>query len=486
MNTWPSMLRRNGGEAAEVQRSSVVGWPAFFLTGLGGSMQGYANGTVDAFLLAISFLAVGFFLVNFVFRGDRPEMRVFLLTYGICVFVGGLAQWYSLATFGNPQSTTDAVNTFFPNINANPPFTTIADMPINFNSRLAVVIWQQVYKLTWLLGLDFGPYIGVMFNAFVMGITGSITVRTARELFGNDLWRLRRVGTLFAFCGLFILFGAVLIRDCFTTFLNALVLWGIIQWLVHRTLLRLFAAIALTMISMCAMVLLRFEVILLFGLFWVIAFLCWYFSKRLDIRRLFAVGIALCILLVASSYVTRYVYQMQYIQTRGIEGYNQQAEDTHSSASLGMRLVTNQPLPIRLIMGSGATMVYPIPLWAFFNTRSADYGWLRGYHGIYQVLILPFVIAGVVISFRMLCWNSARMAPLLFLTVYLFLNLMAVVATSMEQRHLAQFMPAFIILASLPDIRDAKTKQYVNYVARRWFIAVFLVHLAWVVMKGIS
>jgi hypothetical protein len=124
-----------------------------------------------------------------------------------------------------------------------------------------------------------------MFNALVMGLTACITVRTARELFGNDAWRLRRVGTLFALCGLFVLFSSILIRDCYTTFLNSLVIWGLVRWLNRPSSQTLSFAGILTAFAIAAMYYLRARSIVLFGLFWALAGLCWFIGHRFDRRR---------------------------------------------------------------------------------------------------------------------------------------------------------------------------------------------------------
>ena len=450
---------------------------------LGSVMQGYSNGTTDSFIVAFLLLLTGFTLVSLVFPGGRSEMRAFILTYSVCVFVGGLAQCYSLAVFNDPQSTIDSF-TFFREISPEPPFTTMANMSA-INSPLAVLIWQQVYKMTWWLGLKFGPYTGVMFNALVMGLAGSLTVRTARELFGNDNWRLRSVGTLFAFCGLFILFGAVLIRDCFTTFFNALVFWGIVRWLVRPTLRNLIFAAVLTGVSAYAMFYLRPTALLLFGLYGCLAFLFWFVAKRLDAMRLVAVIFTLSVLLATKPYLLGYIQSSQEFQGRAMISYAEDAENSQAAAdSLGMRLVVNQPLPIRMVLGSGALMVNPIPLWVNFKIGSLDNGWIKGYHGIYQMLVLPLVFTGFIVVFQMFKKERKKATPLLFLAGYLLINLAAVVATSLEQRHIAQFMPAFMILAALPDTREKKTRKALRTITMCWFVVVILVHLAWAIMKG--
>jgi len=324
----------------------------------------------------------------------------------------------------------------------------------------------------------------VMFNALVMGVTASLTVRTARELYGDDGWRLRRVGTLFALCGLFILFGSILIRDCFMTFLNALVLWGIVRWLVRPTLTSLFAATLLAAGAAYVMVFLRIEAVVLFGLFWFLAFLFWYLKRRLDTTRFFATVLAIGILLVAGGYIVEYVHSLQETQTGGMAQYDKFSADAATGDSLGMRLVVGQPLPIRLVAGSGMLMVFPMPLWAYFNTGSFDYHWFKGYHGIYQVLLMPLVFAGFLEVYRRFRRNREQSAALAFLAVYMLMNLAAIVMTSLEQRHLAQFMPALMVLAALPDTRNRNVRTKVRSIGGLWLIAVVLLHAAWAVMKG--
>ena len=452
----------------------------------GSIMQGYANGTADALFVGFALLVVGFVAVSLFFPNGGAERRAFLLTYGVSIFVGGLAQWYSFAVFDSPQSaTTYDSHTFFNLISPQPPFTTMADMPY-VNAPLAVLAWQQVYKVTWALGFAFGQYTGVMFNALVMGLAGSVTVRIARELFGADAWRLRRVGTLFAFSGLFILFGSVLLRDSFTTFLNVFVLWAIVSWLVRQTPRSLLFAVALTCVGGYAMLFLRAQAVLLFGVYGILAFLFWLIAKRLNAARLTVALFALPVLLFSIPYLVNYTTLVQEVQTKGLSGYARQVAETHSEDSLGVRFVINQPLPIRVVLGSGSLMVYPIPLWANLRSGVSEYHLIKAYHGIFQVLVLPLVFAGVLVALRMFRRDRKQAVLLLFLAAYLLIGLEAVVVTSLEQRHFAQFMPAFMILAALPDTREKKVRKRVQTITTWWLAMVVLVHLAWAMMKAMA
>lgn len=461
------------------------------ITVIGSGLQGYANSTLDAIVVAFLLLAVGSIAVVLVFPNGKPEQRVFLLTYATCIFAGGFVQTYSLAEFRDPQSFVDAIG-FFSSIYEHPPYYSwyelntlwlVPETSVGRGAPLAVAIWQQIYHIRGIMGFDFGPYIGIMFNALVMGLTGSVTVRTARELFGSDSWRLRRVGTLFAFCGLLILFGSLLIRDCFTTFFNALVLWGLVRWLCRPRALNLAFAIVLTLVAMWAMAYLRSRSIVLFGLYSFLALFSWFLSKRLDLGRFLAITFAMIALLFGSTYLMEYLERSQSLQQKHMEQYQRIHSSAASADSLGLRLVVNQPMPIRLVLGTGSLMIFPIPLWAYFHEGVNDYHLVKGYHGIYQVIVMPLVLAGFLMVISLFRKDRKHAIPHIFLALYLTINVLAVVATSVEQRHIAQFMPAFVILAALPDARDRRTRRRVTNIAVLWMFVVIIVHLAWALAK---
>src|SRR5438105_281629 len=67
---------------------STVGWLCVsWLIAAGGVMQGYANETADALFIALLFLGLGYAAANILFGRRHAEVRAFVLTYSICVFV---------------------------------------------------------------------------------------------------------------------------------------------------------------------------------------------------------------------------------------------------------------------------------------------------------------------------------------------------------------------------------------------------------------
>lgn len=447
---------------------------------LGGAMQAIANGAIEALLVMLFYFLVGRMAVSLVFQNRKPELRAFFLMYAICIFAGGLAQIYSFAVFNQIQTTTDARG-FFRQISPQPPFITFETVPY-FGTSLALVIWQQFYKLTWWLGFKFGPYTGVMVNALVMGLVASLTVQIARELFGDNAGRLRRVGTLVAANGLFILFGAVLLRDSFTTFFMTLALWSGVRFLVRLNIQSFVIAIVVTAISAWTMQYLREGAYLLIFLYGILALL-FGLLKRLGVVGITVVSLFLIAVFAGGSFFSTYLYEIQTNQTYYLEKYTNWATRTEAADSLGMQFLYNQPLPIRLSTGSVTLMLSPIPLWAFFNLDSSDYHWIKGYNGIYQFFVMPLVFAGFLAAFRIFFRDIKRSWPFMFLVIFLLINAAGVVASSLEQRHFGQFMSAFVVIAAIPDTRDEKANNELRNIRVWWFFAVLLVHILWAVLK---
>lgn len=451
---------------------------------MGAFLQCYSNKSSHPILFVTILLIVGYFLVHFLFR-YREEKNAFILSFSMCILVSGLSQCYSLFAFDKIQSTTDSAYVFFPLIKAAPPFTTLSDISVNFNSRLAPIIWQHIYKFTWFFTLDFGLYIGVMFNSFVIGLSSSITVNIARIMFGNDMQRLQRVNVLSAFCGLFILFGAILLRDCFTTILNVIVLRAIVKWLVSSSRANFISCLITTAICAIIMSYLRLQAVLLFGLFLALGFSFEFISKKANVFRVIIILGAISAITLSETYVASYLNDIKETQNNGLTTYSEGSRLRNSESSLGLKFVVNQPLPIRILMGTGMFMVNPIPLWSPFVYKAMEYHLIKGYHGIYQIVIIPYVIIGYLLLLQLVKADYRKVIPLLYVGVYYLVNLIGVIVTSLEQRHLGQYFSALIIVAASPDLYDKQNIKKIHFIRWVWFAIVIVVHISWLLIKAV-
>lgn len=457
---------------------------------IGGVLQSYANATLDALFFSLLLFLGGFLVCRGVFGNATSETRAFSLTCSLCLFVGGLAQVYALLAFGQLQTTVDAIG-FFDAISSGPPFysweelnsLTIDGFPVSRGAPLAVALWQWAYRFLESTGFDFGLYIGVMVNSVVVGVSAAVAVRTARELFGDDDWRLNRVGTLYAFCGLTWLFGALFLRDCFTTFLNSIVLLSLVRLVKAPGKGRLVTAIAVTSVAIYAISFLREKSIVLFGLYWVLAIVCWLFQEPFRVDRLAVVMIAGGGALVMAPEIQRYIDVSRGLQAENLESYSGKLTERSDEDSLALALIVNQPLPVRIIAGTASRMVFPIPLWAYFKNKPSEYHLIKGYHGIYQVVVMPLLLTGAFLFVGQVMQGARPHLPMMFVVLYLLLNTAAVMSTSLEQRHLAQFMAAFFVLAAIPDTRKKSVKSLLYVVGAGWIMTVVGVHVAWLGAK---
>lgn len=472
---------RDTRPANQVVALPVVVW-AVGLVAVGGVLESYANGSFSAWFIALFFLVCGAAVVGVVGRLRRAELRAFALTYGGCVFAGGLAQCYSLAVWNQTQDFSDAIF-FYSQLPLRPPFRvfSLAD-----EAPLALTLWQSAYRAAWALGLSPGLSLGMSVNALVMGFAAAVTVATARRLFGDDSWHLRRVGTLFASCGLFLLFGSLLLRDCFIVLIHTIWLWAAVRWVVRPSTATLLMTILVSVAAPLVLPLLRPEMVPMFFGYGFLVVLCWFVTRRLNVARLAFVALAVVAILFAAPYVPGFTEMLREARAVGSEKYQVVSVQESSQTSLGMQFVMNQPLPIRLVTGNAVLMLGPIPVWASFSFSQYSYHWLRGFQTLYQLFVVPLAVTGLVVVARLVRTRGRKAMPWLFVVAYLLVSDVAVVATSLEARHLGPAMTALTILAALPDTREQWQRRQHRVIALTWFAMFGGVYLAWMLLKWLA
>lgn len=87
--------------------------------------------------------------------------------------------------------------------------------------------------------------------------------------------------------------------------------------------------------------------------------------RRVVLYVLVIVGLA-----VAGSLAITFSDAIQYTLFRGNQSYADITADQHSADSLGIALIVNQAMPIRLVLGSIYLFVFPIPFWSGFQLES--------------------------------------------------------------------------------------------------------------------
>ncbi len=395
----------------------------------------------------------------------------------------GLSQLYAKTNFGELQTTIDA-NKFYPLVSHGLTTEKLAD--IHMTAPLAIKSWQTLYSICKVVGIENnGPWIGILLNSFIMGLAASLTVRTGRYLFGEDHNRLRLIGTIFAWCGIFWLFGAVLIRDAFALLINVTVILVFVRVLSLPNIKNFCTLIFWLFLAIVCMNFIRAKAVPLFAVIALLGWLSW--SRRSGVFSIanLMLPITACILVlflypVISSFVSS---TYGYAKSETLK-YSTMIGSGAGTDSLGYQLVTSQPLPIRLIVGSFYMVINPIPLWVDFNVHLGEYKWLRGFHGLYMVLIMPGVFVGMIYAFKKSLRGGIEAPAICFVLLFMVSNLLAVVFTSLEIRHIGIMVHSIILLAVVPNRKEAISKSRIRQVAVVWFSFILMGHIIWALLKG--
>jgi len=438
--------------------------------------------TADPVLVSLGLLVVGL-AVSWLLSGAHPlAVRCFLLTFSTGVLVAGGCQSYATLVHGQAMSAGDA-NLFYGYMQEFPPYASYAELAALLNAPLAVVIWQWVYRIASSLGMQHGPWLGVLLNCLVVGLSGTVTILIGREALGEDRRALRKIGTLYALCGLFMLFAGLFLRDCFALLANALVFWIMIRTLNRPTVPHVLFALVAMFLLRGFMLGIRTSAIPLFVLFMGLTVACWFFRKRLDLPRVLVLG------LLAGGIVFIYDLAVRYanLAVAGVafrsEMYSSMATLSARQGSLGQALIVNQPLPIRLLIAPFSMMMCPIPIWAYIQPQAEEYHLLKTWHSIYSLLVVPLAACGAAMTVRHWLRNRWDAMPAVLILLFALIPLLAIAATSLETRHYAQFLPAMIILAAIPDRRDAGVRDQTNRAMVTWISLVACLQVAWAVLR---
>ena len=429
-----------------------------------------ANWTMAPLLYIVFFLTLGLMLCRIL---GRYEQRSFESIFALCVFAMGLSQSYAQALFDQIQTTLDAI--WFYELSSDYRIQdSITTLRAYTDGSLSVLIWNILYAGNSWIGFENKPYIGTLFNSFLVGLSAGLTTRTAVYIYGSDTNKLKFLEILFATCGIFWLFGAIHIRDSFVLFLTTLMMYGFSRILSSFSLKNCFVLILILAFVSTSMPYMRNEAVPLIAVLCMTGFVSWACNKpRTRFTGLFLIGIIFFVLFLDS--FSQYVTSVSEYMIRIREVYTQ-----FSSSEGGGRLVyawiIDQPFVVRLVMGSLYMNIYPVPLWGYFTPLYGEYHWLKGYHGFYMVAIVPFGIVSIYNVFKRLVRGESGLSLHLYLTLSTIIGLLAVAATSLETRHYGLFLPSLLILAALPDYKSPDIRAQLRSCCIAWLAMVSGIH----------
>ena len=509
--------RRQGGTAE-------TGWVLLIVVAfcLATLFQSAAYRSVAPALVATVFLVLGYLAFHEKSPwGSRSQCFAFVLIFTLCYFWSGVAA-LSANYLDDPIQRSDTA--WFYKLATNLDDDLSLDEIRGMTSGAgAIYAWRVLYKVFSAIGLEKGIYIAVASNTFFVAIAGVVGVKTAALIFGEDQRKLKNMAMLFAFSGIYWLFGSVLLRDSTVLLLNTLLFYAWVRVLMQPTLraaallfvfslfsLKLYEYIRTEYFFVPYALLLTGEVSffgsrqffrmpyrektlsLLLGVLCALAAVTHFHLSKSNINSLTAV----------ISGTKAYVDHANSLNVKGSSlgaadvkaagsslgaadvkaaGSSLGAADVKAAgSSLGVKYVLNQWLPIRLSVGVLYLQMFPIPFWRGF-VDGGIYHIFKSLNAIYMWFVFPLAILGVYRTWQSRAEQSKL--TLVFLSITYAGFSLAVAGASLETRHLGSFSLPLLILALVPNLNSIEDRSLYIHFLGAWLALNVLVHLAWAILK---
>lgn len=427
---------------------------------------------------ALVFLAVTT-LLSAANRPDGYEQRMFHTVFAVGWLMAGVAAVYANFLHDYSQTASDPA-WFFDLASGRAGVQTLHSLESISEGAGAIILWRWVYNAFAAIGFARAPYIGILVNVVDVALSGVLAVKITRLVYGDELVRLNRLVRLFAWCGLLWLFAAIHLRDSAILLAVTWLVYVWVRYLAHPGLENLVVLAVGTVADTALITLLRTDFLFVpLAMLFAGLVVSLVYDKSRGTRKLVAYGAGFAGVIIAAVLYATYYQQISNSLVGGYKLYVVMARQGAATGSLGMAVIVNQPLPVRLLFGSGFLYVYPIPFWAGLREHSA-YGLFKSLNALFFYAFIPALVLSPVTLVRD---SSLRTPPLMFLFLLVIGFTLAVAGTSGETRHLGAFLVPIFVLALVADL---KTQE--NWRAYQKLRLVFLglmaaVHLAWFALK---
>jgi len=483
---------RIGGEEISLINFRLISLATFCLALI---LQVVAYQNIEAPFVGIMALFIGYCVFHPKSAvGGRYEREAFLLAFSICYFWAGVAGIYSVYLEDISQKG-DALWFFGLAANTNDGRSLDQIRAITSGSG-AVFVWRAIYNFFSAIGFQKGPYIAIAFNTFLVAVSGVFGTKALQVIFNDDQRRAARFILLFSMCGVFWLFAATFLRDSFVLLLNTLLVYVWVRYLTNPTRVTAFFLIMFSAIATIAFAYLRTEflfvpIAMLFAGDVAILikgrFVRWTALMSVILTGLYIAVLPISItdfVNVIASGTAQYKTFANSPENHGStstspENHGSTSPESHSS-SLGVTYVVNQPILMRLAIGSFYLQIFPIPFWSGMFEGTV-YHLLKSLNAIFMWFVIPFAVLGIYRSWQIK--EKPEQTALLFLTVIYAGFSCAVAGSSLETRHLGSFLLPLLMLATVPDLRLRENMHIYWRLSGAWFGLTLFVYIAWFILK---
>jgi len=414
-------------------------------------------------------------IVALAYGAKSWELRAFTRLFAVGWVAAGFAGIFAEHLGDAGQLESDAAG-FYEAASGAFAGMSIEEMRVQSEGAFAIAAWRLFYDAFSAIGFPRDRYIGVLVNVLAVAFTGVVAVRIARLVYGADADRLRRLILMMSGCGLLWLFAGIHLRDSVVLLLVTALAW-LWVWFLQRPGfgVRLLLLIAASVALATPLAFARGELVFVpfaFGLAGVTSLAV---ARGFSMGRLVLLAGGLALMLAVGSILGG---DLGRTLESGTE-YTELARESSTSGSLGMALVGNQPLPVRVVVGSVYLFVFPVPMWSGLGSSSA-YHWFKSIN----VVLFYYVVPLLALAVRLILSDKQnRRAPLIFLLFVVVGMTIAIALTSLETRHWGAFLAPLFVVALLPNLSDCKGRRRYQRLLMVYLSGVAAMHVVWIVLK---
>jgi hypothetical protein len=430
-------------------------------------------------LLAVSLIVFFHMLLYLSSLGGVWERHIFTRVFLVGYLMAGVAAVYANQLLDQSQLFSDAGGFYELATKSNLRYLPLIELQALHEGALAIKLWGIAYDFFSAVGFPKERYVGILMNVSAVAMTGVVTLKMARLVYGHDPHRFKLLTLIFSLCGLFWIFAGIHLRDSAVLLSITSIGYVWIYFLQKPDVsLRLVLVIVASVFASAFLGFLRgeFAFVPIAIAMAAIATLMFVSNSRRGFVTYFLAIIGLGLLGWSVATIGETILDTLL---RSYEGYAEHAADEHSSDSLGMALIVNQAMPIRLLLGSIYLFVFPIPFWSGFQLDSV-YNLFKSFNVIFFYFFLPLLVLALIKIWK---HSSTRSSSIVFLLIFATGFIMAIAGTSLETRHFGVFLPPMFVLALLPDLRIKAFRRNYIQLLTILFAGVFMVHLVWFLLK---
>lgn len=422
----------------------------------------------DAFSALLILAIYSAFLPLFFFDSVRKFTLNLLFSFSLLTLFSSFVQLYTLFHFDVLQTTKDSEK-FLELLHPYYFNHSLSDLRYLVDSTLAVKIWQKFYFFS---GDIIVPNAAITINSLFISLSIAILVQINKLLGG----RVRDSHAIYIILlsGIPLQFGTLLLRDSYLFFSVSVVCLGCVLWFYRKISLLSYFII---MIIVCNLVIHLRDALVLIIIAFFVSSIFYKFNHRFSLTSFVFFMVILFGVTFLGAMITEGGKLIVGYASERADTYQDLALSSSSEGSLGVSFIYNQPFFLRIIFASALLIIGLVPSWLGFIWGANEYTTFLSIYSFFMIATFPVFLRGMLASFK-----DRNLVS--FFSLWYISGLLLIASTSIELRHIGQFLPLYLIAILLFIDRYGKKffNHRLNFV---FYIVIAFLHLFWTIVKFI-